>query len=376
MRRVSNRSNCTYGTCSICRDLPSSHTAASRLLAVLKLAMQCLPLSKNALSPLFRLVIPPGLSLNRGEHVVPPSRRRWCEKNRLRASPTVRGVRWRRAARPRRQGRSSKMIGASGRRSSGRSTSKPDPMPVVRMLTYRRTERTYVRGLGELVAIYVKPASQLVNPGKAQTETVVPAAERKIVFGGIESILTIHRDNLLPALERVIRHLLEGQDDEEGALSSKTAHDVGDVFRTYIAYMKQYSAYINNFDNALSRMKTWTAPISSPVMLAFPTKPTSPNITIASAAVSVGMGMSTVSMPINECAPQSGSSMTTSQRKRVKAFLKVSHGEGVLVVSLTWRQRCREHPMHSQINLESYLLLPIQRVPRYKLLVSARSNRP
>jgi len=46
------------------------------------------------------------------------------------------------------------------------------------------------------------------------------------------------------------------------------------------------------------------------------------------------------------------------------------------VVSLTWRQRCREHPMHSQINLESYLLLPIQRVPRYKLLVSARSNRP
>lgn len=35
-------------------------------------------------------------------------------------------------------------------------------------------------------------------------------------------------------------------------------------------------------------------------------------------------------------------------------------------------QRCREHPMHSQINLESYLLLPIQRVPRYKLLVSFR----
>ncbi len=188
------------------------------------------------------------------------------------------------------------------------------------------TERTYVRGLGELVAIYTKPASQSINPGNVGGETVVPALERKIVFGGIESILTIHRDNLLPALERAIRPLLDGKDDEEGTLSALTAHQVGEVFRTYITYMKQYSTYINNFDNALSRMQTWTAPSSAPPTPAFPSKPTSPNFSaIAMAGVSIGAGMGPVSLPgVKESAPHSGLQMTTAQRKRVKAFLKVS----------------------------------------------------
>ena len=197
---------------------------------------------------------------------------------------------------------------------------------LVASLTSLRTERTYVRGLGELVSIYVKPAAQPINPGKIQSETVVPAAERKVVFGGIESILTIHRNNLLPALERAMRPLLEGKDDDEGILSTQTAHTVGEVFRTYIAYMKQYSTYINNFDNALSRMKTWTATASSPATPTFPPKPGSPNSTgIASSAVSVGMGMAMVSPPNGESIPHAGSSnMTTGQRKRVKTFLKVS----------------------------------------------------
>jgi RhoGEF domain len=34
-------------------------------------------------------------------------------------------------------------------------------------------------------------------------------------------------------------------------------------------------------------------------------------------------------------------------------------------------QRCRSHPKHSQLNLESYLLLPVQRIPRYKLLLES-----
>jgi hypothetical protein len=29
------------------------------------------------------------------------------------------------------------------------------------------------------------------------------------------------------------------------------------------------------------------------------------------------------------------------------------------------------HPRHSQLNLESYLLLPVQRIPRYKLLLES-----
>lgn len=45
--------------------------------------------------------------------------------------------------------------------------------------------------------------------------------------------------------------------------------------------------------------------------------------------------------------------LSANQRKRIKAYLK----------------RCRVHPRHSQLNLEGYLLLPIQRIPRYRLLL-------
>jgi hypothetical protein len=48
-----------------------------------------------------------------------------------------------------------------------------------------------------------------------------------------------------------------------------------------------------------------------------------------------------------------GPQLTSSQRKRIKTYLK----------------RCRLNPRHSQLNLEGYLLLPVQRIPRYRLLV-------
>lgn len=211
-----------------------------------------------------------------------------------------------------------------------------------------------MRGLGELVSIYVKPAASPVNASKPNGETIIPVAERKIVFGGVESILTIHRDNLLQAIEKAVKPLLEGTDDEEGELSAQAAHAVGNVFRTYIAYMKQYSTYINNFDNALSRMQTWTMSSSSlPPTPATPlhARPTTPaSMSVANATISVGS--IAAALPMADTA-HTGSAMTTNQRKRVKTFLK----------------RCREHPRHSQINLESYLLLPVQRIPRYKLLL-------
>jgi RhoGEF domain len=51
--------------------------------------------------------------------------------------------------------------------------------------------------------------------------------------------------------------------------------------------------------------------------------------------------------------PSGGPQLTSSQRKRIKSYLK----------------RCRLNPRHSQLNLEGYLLLPVQRIPRYRLLV-------
>ncbi|WVQ73148.1 hypothetical protein IAR50_002712 [Cryptococcus sp. DSM 104548] len=211
------------------------------------------------------------------------------------------------------------------------------------------TERTYVRNLGELVTIYVKPSTKLVNPNKSAVETVVPSSERKIVFGGIESILAIHRDNFLPALEKVVKTLIESEGNaDDGEMSTETAYRVGEVFRTYIAYMKQYSTYITNFDNALARMKTWSGTQSGTSTPAFPGK-AGPNLS----STAINAGMSAISL--SAATPTaSGPQMSSSQKKRVKAFL----------------QKGKDHPMHSQISLESYLLLPIQRIPRYKLLLT------
>ncbi|KAJ6601233.1 hypothetical protein DFH09DRAFT_900867, partial [Mycena vulgaris] len=64
------------------------------------------------------------------------------------------------------------------------------------------TERTYVKGLQELVDIYIKPGAAPVNVlGGSTKDTVVPVSERKIVFGGIDALFSFHKDNFLPALE-------------------------------------------------------------------------------------------------------------------------------------------------------------------------------
>ena len=224
------------------------------------------------------------------------------------------------------------------------------------------TERTYVAGLQELMAIYVFPSAYPVNgpkpiigqkPANSRGgETIIPASERKIVFGGVEPILQIHAEHFLPALERTITPLLRSK-DEDGESSMATAQKVGEVFRTYIAYMKQYSTYTNNFENALSRMRMWSASSSQPGPLGS-AKP-SPSMGVSSAAISagVGAGLGSISPTIDASAAAAGSAMTAAQRKRVKAFLKAA----------------RKEKAHSQISLESYLLLPIQRVPRYKMLL-------
>lgn len=225
---------------------------------------------------------------------------------------------------------------------------KDDPSKRTRVLReIYETEKTYVRGLDELVQIYVRPAS--LAAGGSKGETVIPMAERKVVFGGVESILIFHRDNFLPAIERAIQPLLISGDDSTGAVSALAAHKVGEEFRNYIAYMKQYSTYINNFDNALSRMKTWLVS-SNGTSTPSPAKGTG---AIGVAAVGASLIGSAV-LPVGESVPITGSTLAPAQRKRVKTFLK----------------RAKENPKHSQINLESYLLLPVQRIPRYKLLLN------
>ncbi|KAK3824528.1 MAG: Dbl homology domain-containing protein, partial [Benniella sp.] len=75
------------------------------------------------------------------------------------------------------------------------------------------------------------------------------------------------------------------------------------VFAEHVPYMKMYSFYINNYDNALRVLQT--------------------QLTQA------------------------------KHKKKMKEFLR----------------RCAKHPNHNQLALQGYLLLPVQRIPRYKMLL-------
>jgi len=224
------------------------------------------------------------------------------------------------------------------------------------------TERTYVKGLQELVEIYIKPASTPVNllsgVGSSK-DTVVPASERKIVFGGIDALFSFHHDSFLPALEGAAAPLMKPAAelqklDPDGQLSLDVTKAVGNIFVKHAAFMRMYSSYINNFDSSVQRVKYWTSDRNTPGSSS-PGNTLSPS---SSSAQLVGLGISMAMAAPNALADNLSAAtgipnLTTSQRKRIKSYLK----------------RCRLNPRHTQLNLEGYLLLPVQRIPRYKLLL-------
>lgn len=209
-------------------------------------------------------------------------------------------------------------------------------------------------------------------------DTVVPAVERKIVFNGVDALFSFHKESFLPALEVAAAPMMKSaaaiQDsDANGQLSLNVVKAVASMFIKHAAFMKMYSSYIkyvsrsrlsvqdiltnfiSNFDNSLQRVKYWSSDRLTPGKEGSQ----SPMLPGASTAQLVGLGL-TMSAVSNPGMADSGSSsngmvnLTTSQKKRIKSYLK----------------RCRMNPRHSQLNLEGYLLLPVQRIPRYRLLVS------
>jgi hypothetical protein len=112
------------------------------------------------------------------------------------------------------------------------------------------TERTYVKGLQELVEIYIVPASVPVsNLTGPKLETVVPAQERKVVFGSLEMLFQFHKTSFLPALEAAVAPMLKAgpnlaEVDADGRLSLATTMAVANTFVSHAAFMKMYSTYI------------------------------------------------------------------------------------------------------------------------------------
>jgi hypothetical protein len=111
-----------------------------------------------------------------------------------------------------------------------------------------------VKGLQELVDIYIKPGSapaNLIGGVGSSKDTVVPSSERKIVFSSVEALFSFHHESFLPALEVAAAPLMTPstvlQDiDAEGQLSLSVAKAVGNVFLKHAAFLKMYSSYIKS----------------------------------------------------------------------------------------------------------------------------------
>lgn len=119
------------------------------------------------------------------------------------------------------------------------------------MSLFCRTERTYVKGLQELVDIYIKPGSvplTMLSGVGSTKDTIVPSSERKVVFSGIDALFSFHKESFLPALESAAAPLIGTPNsktvDADGQLSLEVAKAVGNMFLKHAAFMKMYSSYI------------------------------------------------------------------------------------------------------------------------------------
>lgn len=103
-------------------------------------------------------------------------------------------------------------------------------------------------------------------------------------------------------------------------------------------------------------MKYWTSVKQAPSI-----PPSAFGSPSSSTTQLVALGLGRAIVPVSGVVPDAPGAglpnLSTSQRKRLKSYLK----------------RCRMNPRHTQLNLEGYLLLPVQRIPRYRLLVSFRT---
>ncbi|KAJ3023123.1 Rho guanine nucleotide exchange factor 39 [Thoreauomyces humboldtii] len=168
------------------------------------------------------------------------------------------------------------------------------------------TERTYVRELESLVALYVDPL---------KTEAIFSDKELDTVFGNVSSLLQYHKQQLLPDFE---------------ARVAESGQPLGAAFLSMVPFLSQYEAYYNHFD-------------------------------AATAFVALLDKIGTHANSSNQSNRKAGSA--EKKRRDFKPLAKQFH---------SFSQLAKQHASHaSQISLQSFLILPVQRLPRYKLLVDS-----
>ena len=205
------------------------------------------------------------------------------------------------------------------------------------------TERTYVAGLCEIIDIYIRRARKPLD-GSSTGERVLPVGSERAVFGHMEGIVHFHRHVFLPALEQATASMIEALhaevDEQLAQRSAESAVAVATAFCEHSAFFKMYMNYINQSETALRRVACWSG------------GETRGRGAALAAIRTLGRlrGAETSAEPAGD---EEWLALSSAQRKAIRTYMR----------------QCREDPRHSQLSLEAYLLLPIQRIPRYRLLL-------
>lgn len=172
---------------------------------------------------------------------------------------------------------------------------------------------TYVNLLQEFDHVYIHTAYEPLTSNfgsKASPEvtlgTILTAEERKTMFRGLQEILKLHSQHILPQLI-VATKSVQQSDGLEGDRSTEAAMNICKVICEFSEWFKLYSSYSSTCDNATTKLTQWI----------------------------------------------SGAGITKQDKARVQAYLA----------------KCKANRRHSQLDMTGYLLLPVQRLTRYKMLL-------
>ncbi|KAJ3048982.1 hypothetical protein HK097_010008, partial [Rhizophlyctis rosea] len=181
------------------------------------------------------------------------------------------------------------------------------------------TERTYVRELQSLVDIYLTP---LETAAREKGEEILTPQEIALVFSNVRSVLMFHRDHVLPDLEECL------QDPTQ---------PLGSALLKMSPFLKMYQMYYNTFDAA----NTYTTTLETAFKITKSPTPTSRS--------------SGQQLPL----PPGHPPPTKPKAKKFRHYIR----------------KCKTHSRHTQISLQAFLILPVQRLPRYKLLAEELLSR-
>ncbi|KAI8587342.1 hypothetical protein BDZ88DRAFT_425649 [Geranomyces variabilis] len=189
--------------------------------------------------------------------------------------------------------------------------SRPQPPPSPPLSERRR------KIAEEIVATertYVRELDALVDiyVRPLREEGVFGDREMELVFANVLTLLKFHKEKLLPDFETKL---------------ANPAQPLGASFRAMASSLVAYEAYYNNFDAA-----------SGYIAL-----------------------LESIGLPTSSSSSSSYSSRPTRQMRALKPQAKRFRAFAL---------RAKRDPRHaSQISLQSFLILPVQRLPRYKLLI-------